>query len=351
MTASATPVPHRTLTRAVLAVVALAGAFLIALPLATGLPGKSQASANLMNAFRPAMTNQALAQSAADMQTVAAMSAALQNGLMPAVAAQLNMSGSQLTQYLAANYPNVATLVVSGPQIQQYFTSLRATMAAQQGNFQQADQIPTGFLPPTSMVWLFVIPGSILLVIGVIGVARPRWGRILIAAAGVVGIVLVVGLLATSMYAKASAADTMNTAFQPVFTTQSVQQGQSYAATVQAAGTEVTSKLIPALTSAFHLTPAQLDALMSSTYPQFVSGVTALPGIVSRMEAATSIIAANAGNYTQTASIPWTPGSMVTMFWMLVGPAAAVILASAGALLAGWRPASLFTSRAHPLPH
>lgn len=352
MNVSATHMPHTALTRALLAVVALAGAFLIALPLSTGLPGKSQASADLMSAFRPAMSDQALAQGAGDLQTMAAMSGDIQNGLMPAVATQLHLTGPQLTQYLATHYPAVAKLVASSPAIQQYFSSLHTTMAAQQANFQQADQIPTGFLPPTAMTWLFIGPGAILLVIGIVGVSRPRWGRALLAAAGVLGLVVVIGLLATSMYAKTSAADTMNTAFQPVFATQNVQQGQGYVATVQAAGTEMSQKLIPDLAAAFRMTPGQFDALLTAKYPQFASGVTALPAIVSRMDAATSNIASNVDNYNQTASIPWTPGSLVTMFWLMVGPAAAVFVISTGALLTSWRrPTSFITPQPHPLAH
>ncbi|HZS13287.1 MAG TPA: hypothetical protein VFC09_01690 [Candidatus Dormibacteraeota bacterium] len=328
-----------------LGTVAAIGLFLIVLPLATSLPGKSDASGQMMAAFRPQMTDTALALANDDQKVMAAMGTQLSTSMLPDLAAQLHMTPAQLSSYLAANYPATANGVAQLPAMLQFFGGINATMWAQQANFQQADQIPTSFLPPTSMTMLFVIPGALLLGIGLFGLARPARVRAVFAGATVVSLVMVVGLLSVSMYGKASAADQMTTAFKPVFAAQSVQQAQSYTATAGAMATEFSTKLVPGLAQALHVTPAQLSQSMAASYPAVAAGATLLPQIMQRMQSATNLIVTQAGNFDQSASIPWSPGSMVAMFWMMMAPALLGLGIGAGALvLLGGRPAL-----AHPV--
>ena len=324
---------HGLLARAALTVVALIGAFLIVLPLATSLPGKSAASGAMMSAFRPAMTNTALAQAQTDLHTMDAMSAQLQTGVFPAVAAQMNMTPQQLVAYLGTTYPAVGQGLASYGSMHTYFSQLLTTMTTQQANFQQADQIPTGFLPPTSMTLLLVLPGALLLAIGGLGLFRPLWSRRLLAAGGVVGLVMAIALLSVSMYGKASAADTMTAAFKPVFATQSVQQAQTYSNTLQAMETQLTTQAIPGLATALKLTPTQFSGLMTQSYPDVATGLAQFPAIVSRMQAQTGLIAANVDNFNQSAEIPWSPGSMVLMFWFMMGSAGLVLLIGAASVV------------------
>src|ERR1700674_2925975 len=93
--------------RIALGAMVVIGAFLIVLPLATDLPGKSAASGSMMAAFRPQMSNVALAQGIADQQTMAAMGQQMNTAMLPALATQLHMTPDQLSAYLAANYPAV----------------------------------------------------------------------------------------------------------------------------------------------------------------------------------------------------------------------------------------------------
>lgn len=323
---------HRMLTRAVLAALVVLGAFLIVLPLAIGLPGKSAASGILMNAFRPQMSSTALAQSRTDAQTMSAMTTQLDTQMIPALAAQMHMTPQQLSAYLAGNFPAVGKGLAEVGTILPFFRSLEATMQAQQTNFQQADQIPTGFLPPTTMSALYIVPGVLLLLIGGIGLYRPRYARRFVAAGSAVGLVLVAGLFSISMYGKASSADTMTTAFKPIFTTQSVQNARAYTTTVEAMSTQFAQQTLPAVAAALHMTPLQLNALVAKDFPAVAAGVTQLPQIVGRMETATRLIQANVDNFNQSASIPWAPGSMVAMFWFMMIPGLLAFVLGAGAL-------------------
>jgi hypothetical protein len=323
---------HKTLTRAVLAALAVLGAFLIVLPLAIGLPGKSAASGNLMNAFRPQMSSTALAQSQTDAQTMGAMAVQLNTQMIPALAAQMHMTPQQLSAYLAGNFPAVGKGMTEFATILPFFHNLQATMLAQQANFQQADQIPTGSLPPTTMSVLYIVPGVLLLLIGGIGLYRPRYGRRFIAAGSAVGLVLVAGLFSVSMYGKASSADTMTAAFKPIFTTQSVQNARAYTNTVEAMSTQFAQQTLPAVAAALHVTPLQLNTLVAKDFPAVAAGVTQLPQIIVRMDTATRLIQANVDNFNQSAAIPWTPGSMVAMFWFMMIPGLLAFALGAGAL-------------------
>jgi hypothetical protein len=317
-------------TRFALGAVAVIGAFLIVIPLATGLPGKSAASGNMMSAFRPQMSDAALAQGTADQQTMAAMGQQLQTAMIPTLATQLKMTPAQLSEYLGTNFPAVGKGMADFAVIQGFFGGVQATMQAQQANFQQADAIPTGYLPPTTMTPLFIIPGAALVLIGAFGLVRPRFTRPLLAAGSVVGLLMAVGLLSVSMAGKASAADNMTTAFQPVFATQNVQQARTYTNEVQAMAVEFTQKALPGLATALQVTPAQLSATLATGFPAVANGVAQLPAIVQRMDTATGLIEANVDNYNQSASIPWSPGSMYTMFWFMMAPALLAVAVGAG---------------------
>jgi hypothetical protein len=308
-------------TRAVLVVVALIGLFLIVLPLATNLPGKSDASGQMMSAFRPQMSDTALAVAADDQKVMVAMGDQLSTKMLPDLAQQLKMTPEQLSAYIGQNFPATAKGMAQFPAMTQFFDNLGSTMRAQQSNFQQADQIPTSFLPPTSMTLLFVLPGALLVIAGLFGLARPARVRAAFAGAAVVSLVTVVGLLSVSMYSKASAADEMTTAFKPIFAAQNVQQAQAYAASAQAMGTDLSTRVLPGIAQSLNVTPQQLAASMQTNYPAVAAGVTLMPQILQRMQSATGLIAAQASNFDMSASIPWSPGSMVTMFWMMMVPA------------------------------
>ena len=322
--------------RIALGAMVVLGAFLIVLALATNLPGKSAATGNMMTSFRPQMSDAALAQGQTDQRTMAAMGQQLNSAMLPALAAKMHMTPAQMSAYIASNFPAVGKGSAQFGAILTNFGTLQASMQAQQANYQQADQIPTGFLPPSTMTWLFVVPGAALILLGVFGLVRPRVARPMLAVAGAVGLVIVSGLLAGSMFGKASSADQMTTAFKPVFAAQSAQQARADTNTVKAMAAELTQKALPGLGTALHMTPTQMSGLMSQQFPAVATGVSQLPQIVQRMDAATSLIEGNVDNYNQSASIPWTPGSMTLMVWLMMIPALlAIAFAAGGLLLAG----------------
>lgn len=325
---------HAAALRAALAFAALLGVFLIVFPLAISLPDKSAASGDLMNAMRPQMSDAALAQGRADQQTVQAMGNELTGKLMPTLAAQLKLSADQVNAYFGQNLPAMARGMAELPTLQSRFGGLQATMEQQQSNFRQADQIPTSFMPPTTMTMLFVIPGAILVLLAGYGLWRPMRARAMVAGTAITGIVMAAGLLATSMYGKATSADEMTAAFKPIFAAQAVQQTRALTNDASAMADELTTKAMPTLAAALKVTPDQLAGSMATSYPAVVSGMQKLPAIIGRMQVATALIEAQQGNFTKTAAIPWEPGSMAGVFWSMMAPALLVIAVGTGVLYA-----------------
>jgi hypothetical protein len=96
--------------------------------------------------------------------------------------------------------------------------------------------------------------------------------------------------------------------------------------------TEFTQQTLPDLATALHVTPVQLTAMMAKDFPAVAAGVAQLPQILQRMDTATGLIQANVNNFDQSASIPWAPGSMVAMFWLMMVPGLLAFAFGAGAL-------------------
>ena len=344
----------RALDRLLPAVVALIGVFLFAFPLAINLFGKTSSTRDLMDAMRPQMSDTALAQNSTDLATVSAMATQLQTQMLPALATQLHMTQDQLNAFLGQNLPATAQGMSALPATMDNMTSMASLMKAQQANYQQADRIPLTSVPPTTMPWLFMIPGAVLAFAGGLALLRPRYVRAALATGGIVGLALVGGLLAASLAPKAQAADDMIGAFKPVFATPAVQQLRTETNTMAAMTQEFTTTGMTQFSAALHITPAQLQQMMVSTYPAVASGVAQMPGILQRMQTTTALVESQAGNYGQAAAIPWENSSMMTLFWFMMVPAIGLVILAAAGLLTEQRlhPAvPAHTLRRRMLPH
>ena len=210
-----------------LTLVIVVGAFWVAGALAADYPKKTQAVDNLTNSFRPDFTDSALAQSAADLRTSKTFADDFRTKAAPALAQQLNVTPDQFVAFIAQQYPAVGKGLTQLPQILDYFTSVQTTMAAQQHNFHQADAIPTKSLPNTTVTWLFVLPGIVAMVLGATGFFF--WRPVIPALAALLGLGVILTTLVISTPAKTRAADRLNDAFRPIFTTQSATQPEHVA--------------------------------------------------------------------------------------------------------------------------
>lgn len=164
--------------------IAVVGAVLVVAPIAVSVPAKATAVDQLTAAFRPAFAPAAIRQTAADMNTVQAMADQLQIKLLPALASALKVAPRQLQTNLGAAFPafarGVADLPVILPRFQRLVTNVEVTAGA---DFNDASSIPWSGAPTTTLTWLFVIPGILLVFAGGIPMVVARRERERVAAA------------------------------------------------------------------------------------------------------------------------------------------------------------------------
>lgn len=308
-----------------LVLIIVVGAFWVASALALDYPKKTQAVDNLTNSFRPAFSDAALDQSAADLRTSSTFADDFRTKAAPALARELHLTPEQLLTTVAQQYPAVGAGLTQLPQILGYFDSVHRTMAEQQDNFQRADAIPTKSVPNTAVTWLFVVPGILAIVLGVMGFFFRR--RLVPVLAAVLGVGVILTTLVISTPVKTHAVDRLNDAFRPIFTTQSVEQARGYVTTLQAMQTQLTNQALPGLAAELHVTPQQLTTTLAADFPTVASGLQQLPAILGRIDALVSAVGDNVGNFQLVDAIPTKDLATTSVEWQFAIPAAVLVLA------------------------
>ncbi len=318
-----------------LALIIVVGAFWVAGTLAADYPKKTQAVDNLTNSFRPAFTDSALAQSAADLRTSMTFADDFRTKAAPALAQQLHVTPDQFVASIAQQYPAVGKGLTQLPQILSYFTTVQTTMAAQQHNFHQADAIPTKSLPNTTVTWLFVVPGIVAMVLGVAGFFF--WRRVIPALAALLGLGVILTTLVISTPAKTRAADRLNDAVRPLFTTQSATQARGYVTTLQAMDTHLTQQALPGLAGQLHVTPQQLTSTLATNFPTVATGLQQLPAILGRINGLVTTLNGNVGNFQLADAIPTKGLATTNVEWQFAVPGAVLVLAGVAGGVFGLR--------------
>jgi hypothetical protein len=318
-----------------LVLIIIAGAFWVAGALAADYPKKTQAVDNLTNSFRPAFTDSALAQSAADLRTSKTFADDFRAKAAPALAQQLKVTPDQFLASVGQQYPAVGKGLTQLPQILDYFTTVQTTMASQQHNFHQADAIPTKSLPNTTVTWLFVLPGITAMALGVAGFFFRR--RIVPALAALLGLGVILTTLVISTPAKTRAADRLNDAVRPLFTTQSATQAREYVTTLQAMDTQLTQQALPGLAGQLHVTPQQLTTTLAANFPTVATGLQQLPAILGRIDAVVTALNGNVHNFQLGDALPTKDLATTNVEWQFAIPAALLVVAGATGAAFGLR--------------
>ncbi|WP_406288170.1 hypothetical protein [Embleya sp. NBC_00896] len=322
-----------------LVLIALLGAALIIFPLAAGLPKKTQAVDDLTNDFRPAFTKTALAESKTDLVTMNEMLAQLQKETLPGLAQQANLTTPQLISLMGATAPEVGKGLAQVNEIMPRFNKLAGTMDAQAENFRQADEIPTADDPNTVVTYLYLVPGIILLVVGVGGLlfsfvgTKAVLSTVCLTLAAVVGLGMVVGVFATGVIGKTKASEKMFTAFQPTFTDAGYKQARTDLDTLGAMATGMKTKSIPSMAALLRKPAPQFTAELATQYPKVGKGLLETDRILAKFSALVDNIGANIDTFKDADSIPDEKTEVSVMPWLLFGPGLAVFLLSGVALV------------------
>lgn len=226
----------------------------------------------LTDAFRPIMTDEAIATAQADVDGLGAVAEEFTTQVAPAVAQALQMSPEDLNVFLGTNYPAVAAGVGALPEIVPQFSGVVGLLAEQQSNFESADAIPTGSLPASTVPWIILLIGvaAVVLAIFMLGKSERAW-----LVASVFGVLVIALSLLLSFLPKSSAADDLNAALKPVYNEELVAGSAQALGVVGAMGQQMQEQLLPDLAAQLQMSEEQMAGFLS----QFPATEAALGGL------------------------------------------------------------------------
>jgi hypothetical protein len=317
--------PRRSPRKVVAALVIASGAAMVAVTFANNLFNVGPSFESMMGDFRPHLTSTAISQTRTDVAGLGAAGTELQTKMVPAMAQQLGMTPAQFSAYIAQTYPQVATGMTQLPQIVTTFDGLVTTLDQQRPLFRSADAIPTKSIPATTLPWMLAGLGVVLVLVGGTMWFSPQAGA---ATAVVLGALMIALPLVLSLPQKASDADDLNANLKPVYTAAMVTQAKDALATVSALGSQLQTAMLPALATQLHLTPAQLQQMMATSFPATAAAIGNLPTALPRFQTLVADFDSNLGNYDTL-----KPVSFVPIIWTTMGLGLLTLIGGSVALL------------------
>ncbi|GAA1162922.1 hypothetical protein [Nocardioides aquiterrae] len=316
--------------------VLLVGAFWLVSTFALGYSGKTAAVDDMTGDFRPVFSDAGLKQTNADIDTVNAFAAQFQKEAVPALAQQLGMTPDEFVGTLGKQYPDVGAGMQQLPESLPYFNGMVDQLNQQQGNFHDADAIPTGFLPAKTVHWLFVALGIVAVGLG-LSLLRTSAGRRLLIGVVALGVAVVAVTFVLSVPQKAQAVDDMTGAFRPVFTDAGAQQTRDYLTTIQKMDDQLNAEALAGLATMLGVTPDQLATSLGEQFPAVGAGLQKMPDILARFDTLVTKIENNVDTFQQADAIPTESKPTTWLVAQLLVPAGILILAGGGGLLASRR--------------
>lgn len=308
------------LTRRIAAgLVSLVGLVFITVTLAQNLFQVGPAFEELIDDFRPALQEDAIAVAQDDLAMLGAVGTEFETAIVPALSEQLGMAPEEFVAFTGENFPAVATGVQALPEIVPTFSGLVDTLDSQRALFNSADEIPTRDLPATTVPWGLLFAG---LAAVAVGIALWKPGRLGLILTGVLAALLVVIPVLWSLTSKAADADELNDNLAPIYTADLVTQAQGALATVGAMGEQMQAEMLPALAEQLGLAPAELNSFLGENFPATAAGLQALPEAMGRFEGLVGVFDANLDNYETLRPVEFSP-----IIWMVIlGGAAMIVL-------------------------
>lgn len=247
----------------------------------------------LTDAFRPIMTDEAIATAEADVAGLGAVADEFNTQVAPAVAQSLQMSPEELSAFLGQNYPAVAAGVSALPEIVPQFTDVVGLLAEQQSNFESADAIPTTSLPANTVPWIILLIGvaAVLAAIYMLGPSERAW-----LMATLFGVVVVALSLLLSFLPKSSAADDLNDALREEYNAELVAGSAQAIGVVGAMGQQMQAELLPDLATQLQMNEEQMAGFLSQ-FPATEAALGGLEDSLDRFQAMVTAFDGQLDNY------------------------------------------------------
>ncbi len=305
-------------------VVILVGVGFVAMTLINNLFEVGPAFEEMIDDFRPVLSEESLETARADIAGLQAAGQEFQTVVAPGMAGAMGISVEDFGAMVSANYPDVATGMSALPEITETFNGLIDTLDSQGALFASADAIPTDDLPATTVPWIITVSGLLAIVVGGLMFLQGRLWPIL---AVVLGASIVIASFVLSLPQKAADADQLNENLQPIYTQELVDGASAALGVVSAMGQQMQAEMLPDLAAQMGMAPEELGAFMGENFPATAAAMQTMPGSLERFDGFVGIFATNLDNYETIQDVSFAP-----IIWaMIIG--AIIIVGAGGAVL------------------
>jgi uncharacterized protein YidB (DUF937 family) len=272
----------------------------------------------MIDDFRPVLTDESLATARADIAGLEAVGVEFETAVVPGLAQAFGMTPDEFGATMAAQYPDIATGMAALPEITATFNGLIDTLDSQQELFASADAIPTSNLPADTVPWIIMLSGIGAIVVGVL-LFLP--GRVWSIVAIVFGAVLLISTFALSLPSKAADADQLNENLTPIYTQQLIDGASQSLVVIGAMGDQMATEMLPDLAAQMGLSQEELGAFLGENFPATAAAIETMPATLQRFEAFVGVFAVNLANYQTIQPVAFTP-----IIWMMVIGGALILL-------------------------
>lgn len=285
--------------------VVIAGLIFIVVTLAQNLFSVGTAFEALIDDFRPVIQDESIDQYRADIAGLGAVSDEFQTAVLPGLAQALGMTPEALGGLIATQFPAVDTGLALLPEAVPTFGGLIDTLADQQSNFFQADEIPTKSLPAQTVPWGFTIVGLIAIGLGAFMLLKGT--RLSAILALTLGVLIVVGSFVLSLPGKSGAADDLNVALEPVYTVETVEGAKGTLAVIGAMGEEMGTSMMPGLGQMLGMDADTLNQFFGANFPATAQALQTLPDAMGRFNVLVNTFDDNLDNYETLKPVRFLP--------------------------------------------
>ena len=309
--------------------VSVIGLLLIVVALTQNLFAVGPAFEDLIEDFRPALTDESIATLRSDLGMLGGAVDEFQTGLAPALATQLNVDPATFSALMAEQFPDVITGIAVVPEAGPTFTGIIDLLDEQQGNFASADAIPTTSLPATTVPWGIVLVG--LIFVGVGGYLLTAQTRRSAIVATIAGVLVVAGVFGLSLTGKSADADALNEALKPVYTEETVVGAAQAVAAIEAMGAEMQTAMLPGLGGMLGMTESEVQSFLGAQFPALATALGEMPEALQRFDGVVTTFDQNLANYATLRPVAFAP-----IIWTVIA-GALLVLVACGATLRSYR--------------
>jgi len=143
--------------------------------------------------------------------------------------------------------------------------------------------------------------------------------RVAAALLVLIGTGFVVLTLAANLFHVGPAFDRLTDDFRPIMTQQAIDTDRQDIAALAAAGTEIQTKMLPALAAQFGVTQEQFATMMAEQYPDVAAGLTAVPQITPTFSSLVTTLDEQRPYFAAADEIPTASIPATSVPWSLFG--------------------------------